>query len=120
MHLVAIVCAVTFVVVGTIASSVEEIKVLKNAFCDNKVMGDKIQKCFESLEEIDMPDEYETAKKECCSSIVDSKTGAEIRKWYCTTPVTTIQKCNECQEKKMKDIPNQEEIKKVMAPFEVS
>ncbi|GFR29520.1 u9-Nephitoxin-Nsp1a_1 [Trichonephila clavata] len=57
-------------------------------------------------------------KKECCPSLVDKKKGSEMREWYCKSDVETIQKCNNCQEKKLKDLPNIEEIQKKMAPFE--
>ncbi|GFY30320.1 u9-Nephitoxin-Nsp1a_1 [Trichonephila clavipes] len=57
-------------------------------------------------------------KKECCPSLADKKKGSEMRQWYCESDVEDIQKCNNCQEQKLKDIKNLEEIQKVMAPFE--
>ncbi|GFY48693.1 u9-Nephitoxin-Nsp1a_1 [Trichonephila inaurata madagascariensis] len=120
MHFLAIICGALFVtiVTWTNAVSVNEIHAMKKDFCENKKLGDKMQECFELLEKIVLPKEHEAMKKECCPSLADKKKGSEMRQWYCESDVEGIQKCNNCQEQKMKDMKNLEEIQKILAPFE--
>ncbi|GFQ75567.1 u9-Nephitoxin-Nsp1a_1, partial [Trichonephila clavata] len=59
MHFLAIICVAIFVtiVTWTNAVSVDEIKAMKKDFCENKLLGDKMQKCFEKLEKLELPKE---------------------------------------------------------------
>ncbi|GIY15073.1 u9-Nephitoxin-Nsp1a_1 [Caerostris darwini] len=100
------------------ASTIEEAKALRAAFCDNDETGDEIENCFGQLKKMEVPEEIEVIAKQCCPSVGDRKTGPEVRDWYCNNTAEAIQQCNECQEEKLNELDNQEEIKKLMAPFE--
>ncbi|CAL1288556.1 unnamed protein product [Larinioides sclopetarius] len=118
MFLGSILYLTLLVTISVKASTIEEAKSLKVAFCENDTIGDKIENCFEKIQKTEIPEEFDKIAKACCPGVGDRKTGKEVREWYCSTTVETIQKCNECQEEKLKNVENQEEIKKVMAPFE--
>ncbi|GBO25886.1 hypothetical protein AVEN_3318-1, partial [Araneus ventricosus] len=59
---------------------------------EDEVTGDKIENCFGQIQKTEIPEEFDKIAKECCPGVGDRKTGKEVREWYCSTTVETIQK----------------------------
>ncbi|GFY30324.1 u9-Nephitoxin-Nsp1a_1 [Trichonephila clavipes] len=77
MHSIAIICLAVFVTVVTWTNAVKvnEINAMKKDFCENKQLGDNMQKCFEKLEKIDLPKEIPRAIKTPIQTIPFSISG---------------------------------------------
>ncbi|GIY20725.1 hypothetical protein CEXT_220461, partial [Caerostris extrusa] len=63
------------------ASTIEEAKALRAAFCDNDETGDEIENCFGQLKKMEVPEE----PRKCCPSVGDRKTDQKSETGIATT-----------------------------------